>query len=387
MNKCVLKIAVLSLLFILISCKGKQNQEINPISTEEIQEAKAVEEKAVEQEPVVQEVEQDANIGDEIIERSATYTFSFEGKYYTPFKSDGLYGCIDDELNVKLKPAYMYISTMKDGYYCYLSFSSGEYYNKNMELIYSSDSIQNHGFYFIDRKQNGFAMYSLNLNDGSITKFEFNENYNSVYFSGEEFGLVLEIDSRENKKGLSVGDYDGNVIARNIKEGYACMTEGLMAVIFEDGRSGFIDKSGNLAIEIPLYVNPEWIGPKADANLPYFFKEGIAVVRPDEKTWVLLDKNGNTTDLPEAIQPTDYSFSEGLLAVRNTSEGNKAGFMNKEMEFEIPCVFDSVEHFRNGYAIVMYKSEDAVLDKQGNVYLSKNLLEGNKEPFVNVMEE
>lgn len=379
MKKRVLKITVFAFIFVLVSCKEKQNQELNPVSTEIIQEEKAVEEKVVEQEPVVQEVKKEEEI---TIERPATYTFSFEGKYYTPFKSDGLCGIIDDELNVKLKPAYKSISMIKDGFYCYLNRSSGEFYNKNMKLVYSSDSIQYHGFYFIDRKQKGFAMYALNLNDGSISKFEFNENYNHVYFSGEEFGLVLERDSPE--KGLSVGDYDGNVIARNIKEGYACMKEGLMAVIFEDGRSGFIDKSGNLAIEMPLYVNPDWIGPRAEANLPYFFEEGIAVVRPDEETWVLLDKNGNTTDLPETIQPTDYSFSEGLLAVRNTLEGNKAGFMNKEMEFEIPCVFDSVEYFRNGYAIVVYNGEDGVLDKEGNIYLSKDLLEGNKEPFTNI---
>ena len=384
MKKYALQIVAFAFIFLLGSCKEKQNQELNQVITEVIQEEKAVEEKVVEQEPVVQEVKKEEKKEEETtIERPATYDFSFEGKYYTPFMSDELYGVIDDELNVKLKPAYMYVSTLKDGYYCYFDFSSGEFYNKNMELVYSSDSIHYYGFYFIDRKQKGFAMYSLNLNDGSISKFEFNENYNHVYFSGEEFGLVLERDSPE--KGLSVGDYDGNVIARNIEEGYACMKEGLMAVIFEDGRSGFIDKSGNLAIEMPLYVNPDWIGPRAEANLPYFFEEGIAVVRPDEKTWVLLDKNGNTTDLPEIIQPADYSFSEGLLAVRNKSEGNKVGFMNKEMEIEIPCVFDSVEYFRNGYAIVVYKGEDAVLDKQGNVYLSKDLLEENKEPFTNVM--
>ena len=98
----------------------------------------------------------------------------------------------------------------------------------------------------------------------------------------------------------------------------------------------------------------------------------------------ILDKNGNTIDFPEAIQPTTYSFSEGLLAVRNKSEGNKVGFMNKEMEIEIPCVFDSVGSFRNGYAIVVFNGEDGVLDKEGNIYLSKDLLEGNKEPFTNI---
>lgn len=60
--------------------------------------------------------------------------------------------------------------------------------------------------------------------------------------------------------------------------------------------------------------------------------------------------------------------------------------MNKEMEIEIPCVFDSMKYFRNGYAIVVYNGEDAVLDKEGNVYLSKDLLNGNKEVFENIKE-
>lgn len=388
MNKCVLKIAVLTLLFVLISCNGKQNKELNPVNSEAFQEEETVEEKVAEQEPVVQEVEQETKKEDEIIiERPATYTFSFEGKYYTPFRSDRLYGCIDDELNVKLKPAYKFISMMKDGFYCSLNLSSGEFYNQNMKLLYSSDSMKFQGTFFYDERNNFPIKYSLNLNDGSITKVNDSDNYSHVYFSGEDFGLVIEKDSSDNKTGLSVGDLNGNVIARNIEHGYIRMTEGLMAIVFKDGKSGFIDKNGNLALEMPLYVDPDWIGPKSEPSLPYFFKDGMAIVRSDGKAWIILDKNGNTTAIPEMIRPTDYSFSEGLLSVRNTSEGNKAGFMNKEMEFKIPCVFDSVEYFRNGYAVVVYNGEDAVLDKQGNVYLSKDLLEGNKEPFVNVLND
>jgi hypothetical protein len=76
-------------------------------------------------------------------------------------------------------------------------------------------------------------------------------------------------------------------------------------------------------------------------------------------------------------------FSCGLI---NVYSNGKSGYANRSGELAIPMVFDSSEDFSNGYAMVIYQGENGILDTNGNVYLCKDLFNGNKKPFVNVTD-
>lgn len=389
MTKGMLKVL---LLFFLVSCTYKSRQDLSHIPEEESQVENLEVENDEEDEIIVKIIEEKEKQEDVLtIERSATYTFSFEEIYYAPFKSDGLYGFIDEGLNVKVIPKYQEITKMKDGFYCHNNESSGEYYNDNLNLVYSSDSILFRGTYFFDQKkyyEGDNSKYTVNLKNGEIKVIEPNKYYNKTYFYNSDKGIVIEQNELAKKPWtFSVGDLDGNIIARNIDQGYPSFSEGLIAIIFFEGKSGFLDENGNLTIETPLYFDLDWEGPRKDPVLPYYFHEDRAVVRVDAKEWIILDKNGNSFSIPDGLTPSCYSFSEGFLRLKSKSDQNRIGYMNKEMEISIPYVFDEAEDFINGYAVVVYEGEDAVLDKKGNVYLSKDLLDEKKDVFVNVMKE
>ena len=106
---------------------------------------------------------------------------------------------------------------------------------------------------------------------------------------------------------------------------------------------------------------------------------GIPVVVALNKSDVN-DKKGN--EITKVNYPSSSSiFSEGLL---NVFQDGKCGYINTKGELVIPLIFDDANKFDNGYAIVIYNGEDAIIDKKGNVYLAKDLITGNKDAFVNV---
>lgn len=124
---------------------------------------------------------------------------------------------------------------------------------------------------------------------------------------------------------------------------------------------GYIDNSGN-----------EIIKPQYDQAYP--FSEDKAVVVKDNK-YSIIDKNNNILfTLPEGYASYS-SFKNGYLIIEKE---NKYTFLNSKYEI-CPLMFDSVENFNDGYALVINKSDNK---------LSYNYINSNFELlFTNQMNE
>ena len=175
------------------------------------------------------------------------------------------------------------------------------------------------------------------------------------YDAANHFSDGLAIVWKDGKTGYI--DTKGNeVIALSDKYAYYDFSEGLAAV-GKDGKYGFIDKSGNLVIPI----NYDDIGEK-DGE-PYFH-EGLSAVCKNEK-YGYIDKSG------KEVIPFKYTyaldFSEGLAVVK---QNDKWGFIDKNGSIVIPCVFDNPAVFSEGYAAVSKDGKYYIIDKNGKEVFS-----------------
>ncbi len=105
---------------------------------------------------------------------------------------------------------------------------------------------------------------------------------------------------------------------------------------------GYIDNSGNVAIK-----------PQYDRAYPY--SEGRAVVVKDNK-YIIIDKDNNELyTLPEGYSSYS-SFKNGYLIIEKDC---KYTFLNDKYEI-CPLLFDSVENFNEGYALVINNNNNVL---------------------------
>ena len=118
----------------------------------------------------------------------------------------------------------------------------------------------------------------------------------------------------------------------------------------QDGKYGFVDKSGNVVIPC--------IYDDADS-----FSEGLAWVKQNGKTGYI-DKSGNVV-IP-FIYDKGSSFHEGLARVY---ENGKYGFIDNSGNLVIPFKYDFAGRFSEGLAYVMQNYKLGYLDNSGNVVI------------------
>jgi hypothetical protein len=116
----------------------------------------------------------------------------------------------------------------------------------------------------------------------------------------------------------------------------------------ENGKVGFIDKSGSWVIK-----------PELDHVKPFEKISGMARVKKDDK-WFYVNRTGEILTVD-----TDafFDFSEGL------AEGEKnglRGFFNNEGIWVIEPKFQDAKKFKDGYASVKFNNKWGVIDKTGN---------------------
>ena len=201
-------------------------------------------------------------------------------------------------------------------------------------------------------------------------------------FKGSEEDLV--VDGYRDNIGLiyqwiegkscsySIVDNKGNVLLTDIEEAHSVYTDGMIAVIMKDGKSGFVNKKGEIVIETRFYINPDDIGPRTGPKIRYSFSEGYALVKTKDQKWIQFNIKGNKKILPDNIEPVDLYYKNGLVLIRD-KETKKLGYMNPKFKIVIPCKFDEADSFVGKYAVVKVEGKDAIIDKKGNIYFSDNL--------------
>ena len=307
------------------------------------------------------------------------YSNSFVG-----FKYNGRFGLLDNNLDIVTEPVYKFISC---GNYIYTKTPEDIFsiYDTDLNLIYKSDVKCNNHYYseneIILSLQNGKEYYLLNLSDKSLKKIDF---FNFDIKSRWKDKRCVKLDSKNSD--FYVIDNMGNVIIDGLKECAAIYSDGLLAVILEDGTSGFIDVNGKLIFETPFYFNKDEEFRRSPL-LIYGFSEGQVLVQQTKGEWVVFDECGQNKKFLENYNLATFKFCEGSIVVKKTVNGRTFyGYMNKNLENYIPCIFSSASAFENGCAQVVYKEKDALLFKDGRLYFCEDLIKENKT-FIKIDED
>lgn len=129
-------------------------------------------------------------------------------------------------------------------------------------------------------------------------------------------------------------DKTGKVVIAPQYENTMGFNEGLAATKL-NGKYGFIDKKGNWAIK-PQY------------DFTYIFMDGLAAVTINKQT-AFIDKFGKIVIQPTTFEETAMGFSEGRLAVKK--EG-KWGYIDKIGKVIVEPKFKKATKFENGAAQV-----------------------------------
>jgi hypothetical protein len=173
-------------------------------------------------------------------------------------------------------------------------------------------------------------------------------------------------------------DVHGQVIVRPSYKHASFFFEGKASVVDENGNSGFLDDSGNLAIPCQFQGMSNFKNGLCSISCGFIdhggrwfiepqypiagdFCEGKALVSLDGNVFGFIDLSGNFAIRPEFEQCRD--FSDGLAAV---CRDGRWGYIDHAGEMKIPLVFDSSRaSFRHGVAGVKIDGRCGFIDTLG----------------------
>ena len=208
--------------------------------------------------------------------------------------------------------------------------------------------------------RNGIASVHFDFDDPAVyidktgkvlTAKELKSHHEIVTFlQGDKMGLKHLDDNV-----VVPGEYD---IIQNYSEG--------MAAVCKGNRWGYVDSYGNNIIHCLYHsrlfydngVMDDWgeYGAPDEAN---DFHEGLVMIMKNGKAG-FLDKQGKVA-IPFLYERAK-DFSEGFAAVK---KAGKWGFINKEGKNVIPCQYDKVASFREGLVAVVKNGKSGYINTKG----------------------
>ena len=246
---------------------------------------------------------------------------------------------------------------------CIYNIANKEYFF--IEKITSN--IKNEDISFMLPVYTGGYYYSLKDHE----KYFENYNFEKVFPFVDDVAVVLQSNWEK-----AVIDKNGKMIINHLVNCGWQYEDGLLPVITNE-ESGFINKYGSFVIKCDIFDGLKQENPGGNPTLFCMYSEGLAYVQTSKSMHMLIDKSGKIIkkDLPY-FSDSRVGFSDGLLPVYLNG---KCGYLTSEGNILGSLIFDSVEDFINGYACVIYKGQDGVIDKKGNIYFSKDILLGKLE--------
>ena len=185
----------------------------------------------------------------------------------------------------------------------------------------------------------------------------------------------LKQDKPKKKKGwlwVLLGLIAAGVALFFVFDPFADRRDALFPFVDDEGKIGFIDKSGKTVIE-PKYSKirmDESVYNRAEYTR--VFCDGLAAVKvEDDGKWGYINRKG------EMVIPAEFdnaqAFSEGMAAVGKYDEDEgkiKCGYINKKGEMVVSAQYDAVYPFSDGLALVVNYDEDwkatfYYIDKKG----------------------
>ena len=196
-------------------------------------------------------------------------------------------------------------------------------------------------------------------------------------------------------------DKTGNIVIPYSFNRARCFSEGMALVQDKSGEYGFINKNGDWMISchskswrmegvctgyfkdgLAIVVDADgikygYMNKAGEMVTPYLwetaltFKNGLAPVEREsnypQRSWQFINKKG------ELMSPSIWknydppTFYEGMAAVKNEDE--KWGFIDTSFQIAVPCEWESVYSFSNGYAAVEKDGKWGYVDKTGQIVI------------------
>jgi hypothetical protein len=164
------------------------------------------------------------------------------------------------------------------------------------------------------------------------------------------------------------GNIVGNLSFRRLGQTYS---EGLLPAQTSDGITGYVDLSGKFSFVIPFEAS--------DYIRATDFRGGHALIKTQDNppAWNVINNKG--TIVSGSIEASDvWEFSDGFSLVFGYKgrTGSRYGYVDTRGTFFVRSVLDSADDFKNGYARIRYQGRDGLLNVQGQVCWSDEIIAG-----------
>lgn len=196
-------------------------------------------------------------------------------------------------------------------------------------------------------------------------------------------GYIALHDEKDHNNQSSLYSIDGNLLIKGIIEGTLYFSEGLIGIsIIKDSQHKelFINAKGNTVFEIPENTfnhNDMKVPPQVTS----YFSEGVIYIPNALGKAKIFDNKGNCLFINNKYERIEQSSNGLLLACeryRPFNDHSAYGYIDKEGKEKIPFIFDEAESFYNGYACVVLKGQNGILDTKGNFINSSDIVNKDK---------
>jgi len=210
-------------------------------------------------------------------------------------------------------------------------------------------------FYFLDSDGNKVLTH-LNMKRTSASFFEQRARIVNEDWSPE----IIDME----------GKIVGNIKFNRLGHRYS---EGLIPAKTEGGVTGYVNKSGSFAFTIPFLSD--------EIPIARNFSGGYAAIKTNlnPSIWKIINTQGRIVS--ENILVSDmWDFSDGLSLVSifdpNKNE-TKYGYVNTKGEYLVRPILESADHFKNGYARIVYNGQEGLFKTNGRVIWSTDIMRGS----------
>lgn len=326
-----------------------------------------------------------------------------------PFKYNGKYGFVNKSLKIKVLPAFDYVTVNPENGYARLiidspveryliidelgnivieSASSIEYV---YDSLFSMESLD-FGYRVVDMKNEVTIIDGLNAHAGYSSYPFFPVMKEGEYFylktNGEELfskktdfwsatsfscdrAIVIEMSGY-----YAIINLQGAFIKQGFYELHSHYSENIIGALYKNKKRGYLDLNGNLLFELPFL-------DETDLNASPF-SSGHAIVKvkksPDE--WKVIDNKGNYLS-PSISCYNAHEFHDGysqiLTRYNKVTSSYYVNYVNIRGEKISEFDFEEGSDFHNGYAQIVLDGKDGLIDVNGNIIWSKDIVQRNIE--------
>lgn len=144
-------------------------------------------------------------------------------------------------------------------------------------------------------------------------------------------------------------------------------SEGFLPVETKDGRTGYLNKNGEVAFYVPIVHYGEERLSATD------FIGGYALIQTlsDPPMWQVINNKGEFVSDEMPLSWAD-PFRDGLSRVRLTNGAYT--FFKTDGEQLIDLIFDDADSFYQNYARIVYQGRDGLINTKGDIFWSDEIV-------------